>query len=36
MMRESASLGVAMAVVVIAGLNFLRVGIHPPTPTWDR
>ena len=29
-----ASLGVAQAVVVIAGLNFLGVGTHPPTPTW--
>lgn len=29
-----ASLGVATAVVVIAGLNFLGVGTHPPDPTW--
>jgi peptide/nickel transport system permease protein len=29
-----ASLGIAVAVVVIAGLNFLGVGTHPPTPTW--
>jgi peptide/nickel transport system permease protein len=29
-----ASLGIAMAVVIIAGLNFLGVGIHPPDPTW--
>ncbi|MDQ4489801.1 ABC transporter permease [Sinomonas sp. ASV486] len=29
-----ASLGVATAIVVIAGLNFLGVGTHPPDPTW--
>ncbi len=29
-----ASLGIAQAIVVIAGLNFLGVGTHPPTPTW--
>jgi peptide/nickel transport system permease protein len=29
-----AALGGAVAIVVIAGLNFLGVGVSPPTPTW--
>ena len=28
------AIGVAVAIVVIAGLNFLGVGVSPPTPTW--
>ena len=28
------ALGIAVAIVVIAGLNFLGVGVSPPTPTW--
>ena len=28
------ALGIGVAVVVIAGLNFLGVGVSPPTPTW--
>ncbi|WP_211231803.1 ABC transporter permease [Amycolatopsis balhimycina] len=28
------TLGVGLAIVVIAGLNFLGVGVDPPTPTW--
>ena len=28
------TLGVGFAIVVIAGLNFLGVGVNPPTPTW--
>jgi peptide/nickel transport system permease protein len=28
------ALGVGISVVVIAGLNFLGVGVAPPTPTW--
>lgn len=28
------ALGIGLAIVVIAGLNFLGIGVHPPTPTW--
>jgi peptide/nickel transport system permease protein len=28
------AIGVAVSIVVIAGLNFLGVGVSPPTPTW--
>lgn len=28
------AIGIAVSIVVIAGLNFLGVGVSPPTPTW--
>lgn len=32
----TATLGIANAIVLEAGLSFLGVGVHPPTPSWGN
>jgi peptide/nickel transport system permease protein len=32
----AATLGIANAIVLEAGLSFLGVGVHPPTPSWGN